>query len=890
MNWFIHFSALACLLFFHFSASGQGGIRGVVKADDGTPLAGATIFVKQTGSGMASDLQGRYEAPLPPGTYDVLFQYLGYETQARQVTVGTGFLDLNIVLKTHVLVLQNVTVRAGKEDPAYTIMRKAIAKAKYHTQMLDEYTARVYIKGKGQLKDYPWLFKKELEKEGITKDRVFIRESVSDIKFTRPSKFEEKVVAVYSSGKVQGEQSPAQFIFGSFYEPEIASIVSPLSPKAFGYYQFEYLGSFKDRQFEISKIKVTPRSKGDRVVEGVLSIVEDWWSIHSLDFTATNLGIQFRVTQLYSPMEDPAFANQPAAQAWLPISQQFVVSGKVLGFEFEGSYLATMRNYKIKLNPALVQPLTVVDEKVEKERAAEVKKKTPARQSKNIEQRLADGGEVTDKELRRLMRSYEKEAQENQKEPDVLSETTYTIDSLAYKQDSTFWTDMRPTPLTPEEVRGYATEDSLALEQKKKDEGDTLQNRNRKNKKGFQPWDIVTGDSYKLTETSSLRLRQLNGGFNTVEGFNIVQRTSLYKRWTRKDSAGKATENHRLEISPVLRYAFARERLTGFLRTELRARQYRLTLEGGRYVKQFNPNEPIHPAVNTLTSLLLGDNWMKLYEHDFAGLRHTHQLGDRYTLRSHWMWDRRYELPNRSDYTFFSRNREGYTPNLPLNEELADVSFMPHEGLVGSIGLDARPWQKYVVRNGKRERIERSTPTLSIDYRKGFAGLLGSDVDFDQVELGFRHQLKFGIRGRLDVAARAGSFLNDRSLFFMDYKHFMGNRTPLVTTDPVTSFRLLDYYRFSTTRDYLVGHAHYNIRKFLVSRIPRVRMVGITENLFVNYLATPRAQNYTELGYALDGILRVFRLEAAAAFVDGRYADFGIRIGISQNLSVSLED
>ncbi|MGC4022573.1 MAG: DUF5686 family protein [Cyclobacteriaceae bacterium] len=78
-------------------------------------------------------------------------------------------------------------------------MRKAIAKAKFHTQQLDEYSFIAYIKGKGKLKDYPWLAKKALEKEGITKDRLFISESVSRIKYTRPNKFEEKVIAVYTS-------------------------------------------------------------------------------------------------------------------------------------------------------------------------------------------------------------------------------------------------------------------------------------------------------------------------------------------------------------------------------------------------------------------------------------------------------------------------------------------------------------------------------------------------------------------------------------------------------------------------------------------------------------------------------------------------------------------
>ena len=56
------------------------------------------------------------------------------------------FREVNVTLKTQVTMLQTVTVKAGDEDPAYTIMRKAIAKAKYHLQQLDSYSARVYIR------------------------------------------------------------------------------------------------------------------------------------------------------------------------------------------------------------------------------------------------------------------------------------------------------------------------------------------------------------------------------------------------------------------------------------------------------------------------------------------------------------------------------------------------------------------------------------------------------------------------------------------------------------------------------------------------------------------------------------------------------------------------
>jgi len=69
-----------------------------------------------------------------------------------------------------------------------------------------------------------------------------------------------------------------------------------------------------------------------------------------------------------------------------------------------------------------------------------------------------------------------------------------------------------------------------------------------------------------------------------------------------------------------------------------------------------------------------------------------------------------------------------------------------------------------------------------------------------------------------------------------------------------------------------------------------IRVTGITENIFVNYLAAPTSKNYTEVGYGIDGILRIFRLEAAAAFQDGKYLNYGFRVGIATSISVNFND
>lgn len=854
-----------------------GGIKGTIKADDGTPLAFATIFVKQTGSGAVTGLDGHYEISLTPGTYDITFQYLGYETATRQVKIAGEFIELNLVLKSQAIVLQNVIITAGNEDPAYTIMRKAISKAKYHTQQIDTYSAKVYIKGTGRLKDYPWLAKKALEKEGISKDRLFISESVSEVTYTRPNKFEEKVIAVFSDGN-DNNTSPNEYVFGSFYEPEIAETISPLSPRAFSYYRFEYLGTFTDRDYSISKIKVIPRSKGDNVFEGVLFIVEDWWSIHSLDFKVMKLGIDFEIKQIYNPIED---------KAWLPVSQQFKVEGKVFGFEFEYNYLATVKDYKISLNPDLELEMKVIDEKIEREYAKEIKTQFSAK-DQDLKERLEGGKEITNKELRKLIKDYEKEERRQTDQPEVISDRKYSVDSLAFKKDSVFWTEIRPIALTLEEIKGYEKADSLSEVERKKQEGDTLK---ASKHKGFQVWDVLIGDNYKVSETSNFLIHSPWGGFNTVEGLNLIYKLGYVKRWIERDSLDKARRPvvKRLEITPIGRYAFGREKFSGMLRADYRSTNSRLTLEGGRYVQQFNADEPIHPFVNTITTLLLEKNLMKLYEQDFLQGNYRQRINSKFTIVTNWSLAKRYELFNSSDFKLVNRDKEAYTPNAPVNQLLVTTGFQNHNALIGSVAIEARPWQKFRIRNGRRYSVQNSSPLFTFQYKKGIKDVFNSSVDFDLIEVGYKQSIRMGIRGRLDIALKGGKFINTNKLYFMDYAHFLGNQTPFITTDPVGSFRLLDYYLYSTRDKYFTGNAHYHFRKFLITQFPLVRLTGITENIFVNYLASPLSNDYTELGYSLDGILRIFRLEGAVSFSGGRYQTYGFRIGVATSVGINFD-
>ena len=99
--------------------------------------------------------------------------------------------------------------------------------------------------------------------------------------------------------------------------------------------------------------------------------------------------------------------------------------------------------------------------------------------------------------------------------------------------------------------------------------------------------------------------------------------------------------------------------------------------------------------------------------------------------------------------------------------------------------------------------------------------------------------------------------------------------------DVTGSFRMLDYYKYSTAQEYASVLTHVRFRKLALTHIPAIRLMGIKENLFVNYLATPTSDNYMEVGYTLDNVFRIFRLELVQSFQDWKAKDFGVRIGIS---------
>jgi hypothetical protein len=831
-----------------------GGIRGHISTATGERLPFAGISIQGTSSGTIANEEGAYEFILAPGSYEIAVQYLGFKTLLKKVIVGNDFSTVNFALEEQALNLKEAQVGGGREDPAYTIMRKAIAKARFHQLQVRNYTARVYARTTALPTKIPFLIERRLKKEGIQEGKAILNESVSEVKYRRPNTFTQRIVSTRNSLD-NSIPSPNEYILASFYNADVAGTVSPLSPKAFSYYRFEYEGYFDDQGSIVNKIKVIPKAYGEGVFKGSIYILEDRWSIHSFDLQTTSRGLDINVKQLFTSIQN----------VWLPVNQQFRIKGGYLGFAGEFKYLVSVTYQHLDIDPNLKEDITISDHKIDKP--------APTKEGKKkLDDLIAGQKEFSTKNLRKLTNDYEKQQKKQNQNalegPRMVRQDSITVDTMANRRDTTYWNMLRPIPLSKSEVAGYVLQDSLAVVKEAKKETVRADSNHVKLKH------FILGNTYTLGNRSSLTIESpiLALGFNTVEGyaFNLV--AEYEKKWSRASY---------FNIRPLARYSFGREKLYGVLEANIGNREWKLNITAGEIASQINQNKPILPFINSVATRFFERNLIKLYQKQFIRTEFSRQhLFDIVSVTTGIEWERRKELFNKENIKpLLSWERFAYTSNAPINQEINYTGFPTNNALLIDINLNIRPWQRYMVRNGQKRYLRNRYPIFSLQYKGAMA--FGGDVHYNYVQAAIRQNTVMGPRIDLDYIASAGSFVGKRALYFTDFKHFMGNEFFILTGSPLSDFRMLPYYKHSTGQWFYQAHGMLSLQRFVVTRIPAIRLTGIKETLQIHYLSVPTLRSYSELVYGIDNILRVIRVEMVGQFHDLAFQGLGFRIGTS---------
>jgi len=867
------FLLFCCLSFTGYSQQ----ISGKITDTDGKAIPFANIYIKELATGTTSNIDGQYHLDLPVGEWNLQYRYLGYKTKEVKVSMSENDLEMDVALASQTYQLKEVKVLASGEDPAYFVMRKAIAMGDYYTKQVSEYDNMVYLKGSGKITSVPKLFKKKLAEEDITVGKTFVTENISKIHFELPNKVEEEVISMRSSG-LDEQADPMQFITTNLYNTRDDGFISPLDRSAFSVYKFQLESVFEDQGRTINRIKVIPKRKGKDLFRGFLNIAETYWNIHSADLKLSLPMTEVHMHQLYAPVSDGV---------WMPVSFDFNIKFKGMGFGLNAMYVASIKDYKVKLNPDLDHDYLKQQELARKQEEQNISDLTNEEESKVLSAKekkrkdeiktLLEKNDMNNSEMRKLYRLMEKDNQvkrkEKVKQPLEIKIEKVKVAKGAKDKDSLYWAEMRPIPLSDDEKISFIKKDSIVIVRNTPEYKDSVRRANRE----FKFKHILWGKYYKYKEeNSSLSTPALIGldkiSYNTVQGFTF----NAPFRYTKKDTLG-----HYFSIAPDFTYAFSRKHLDFSVGSQYRyngEKRSWIGFKAGSEAVDFNARNGIDPMLNAMSSLYFKDNYLKLYDKNYARIWHSTDITNGLSLHTSLEYANRKQLYNTNSWYISDPDDNEYTSNIP--EGIHPELVKDNKAFTFTANLEYTPHHRYYMNKGvKRMTWYHNQPTFGLIYKQGIKDVFDSETDYSLLAASVKQGLETGFNDRLEYKIKAGTYLSNKQSFFADYKHFNTSKPTVMIGNTWDSFRLLDFYQHSTTEDYLEAHLQYTSDRLLLKRLPILNnSLALQERIFANYLTHENKENYWEVGYGLSQIFLLLDVEVVWSFDGKNHRDTGIKL------------
>ena len=816
--------------FFIFSISNYAQIKGIITDENGKPLPFVSVMEENTYSNTTSNEQGQYQLQVKEvGRNKITFQYLGFKTQKIAVAATSKTITLDVKMLEESFALNEVVIDP-KNNPANAIIKSAIASKKDNSEKTARYTADFYSKGMFKIKDLP-------------KKIMGMKVDIGD----------DMASNLDSTGT------------GILYLSETISKIT-----------FEKPNKLKEK---IIASKISGNNKGFSYNTASLS---------TYDFYDNTL--EFNIN-IISPIADNAFNyyKYQLEGTFFDDNNQQINKIKVTPKRdkepvFEG-YIYIVDDsfaiYAVDLDIKGYRMKNEVTESMNLKQSFSYNAKNKI-WSKNAQTLSFSAGLFGVKFSGKFNYIYS-----NYEFPDSFQKKTFGSEIVAFeansnKKDDAFWNEIRPIPLTIEESTDYTKKDSLQTIRKSQKYTDSVDAKNNK----FKVWDILMGYENKNTFRKHsfeykglLNLSSLS--FNTVQGFNLDSGFSFTK-WN--EEKGKNTS-----ISTTFNYGFSDERLRviGQFSHKFNNINYAtIGVSGGTKAVQFNNTEPISNFVNSISSLFFKDNYMKLYNLEFAQIKYSQDVANGINVNAKIGYEQRKPLFNTTDYSFFKKD-DFYSSNNPLAQnDFTTPAFEPHHLVKTALTARINFGNKYISRPDGRFNFKNDKyPTVFLTFEKAFAAS-EKKYEFERIGASVQYDLSLGNKGVLGMNFKAGKFFNAENISFIDYRHFNGNQTHIGTSDRYLNvFNLMPYYSNSTNDSYLEMHSEYNDKGFVMNKIPLLNLLKSTLNIGFHSLAIPDRKPYSEVTIGLDnlgfGKFKLFRLDYVHSYQSGIQQNgvvFGLKI------------
>lgn len=817
---------IASFILLLFTVGSFAQIKGNVKDKNGEPLSFVSVYLENTLTGTTTNDNGDYELDVQKaGNYVVVFQYLGYKTQKKTANISSFPFTLDVVLEEEQVQLDEVKISTS-ENPANAIIRSAIAAKDKNTDKFAKYTAKFYSRGLFRVKNAP---EKILGQSlgdlggGLDSTRsgiIYLSETVSEIAYQkRPRNFKEKIIASKVSGSDNGISfNRAEEANFTFYENVVDVADSKLvSPIADGAFGYYRY-----------KLEGTFYDKDGRL-------------INKVEVTPKRDGDRIFRGFIYI-VEDE----------WAIYGVDLITSGKQIGIPMIGD-LRFKQDYNYSDSD-----------------------KTWALISQSIDFQFGFFGFNVDGRFSSAYSNYDFQPAFEQK---TFSNEILSFADGATEKDTVYWNNLRPVPLTFEEVKDYELKDSIKVVRKSKKYLDSIDQVNNK----FNWLSPVTGYVYRNSYEKwsfSFNSPLENISYNTVQGWNATAGLNYFKRQNDEGKWWGAGVNVNYGLSDKeLRPVFY------FNKKWNNQERPRLSISGGITTRQFNGRNPITRFQNTLFSLVSEENYLKIYEKSFARIAYSQEVSNGIYMSTSLEYAERRPLFNTTNYVIFGQDNRSFTSNNPLDPtNNFSVPFNRHNIWTFNLGASIVFGQKYLsYPTGKFSVGNPKFPRLSIGYRKTF-GAANPEYNSDLIVARLNQFVSTGNTGDFRYNIRAGAFLEQKDIPFMDFLHANGNQLRFLPTNTISSFGLLDYYTMSTNDKYAEAHVEHNFKGFLLGKIPLINKLNYHLVLGAKGLFTSGNQPYSEYSVGLDNIgfgkWRFLRIDYVRSNFNGIKND-GVLFGIT---------
>lgn len=831
----ITFPALFLLFVLCTGHALAGVLKGKVTDEHGLSLPYATIFLEGTTTGVNANGNGDYELQMQPGLYKVVCQYIGYKQSAFNITfTGNETIEHNFTLKDQSLEMKEVVV--SSEDPAYPIIRNAIKKREQHLEQVRSFQTGIYFKAVARSRQMPGKFlgqKVTDETDAVDsagKGVLYLAEEHADY-YSIGDKNKTVIHSVRESGNANGLGLSRFPPVITFYENN----VNVLGKQSRG-----FISPISDNalMYYRYKLKGEFTEQGNTIYKIEVTAKRNYepcfnGTIYIVDEDWAIHSLNMALTrQSGMDMVDTLKIDQlllPLEKdTWVIKSQVLYFALKIFAFDITGTGVGVYNNQKV-----------------------------------------------------------------NQPIPDSIfaDKAVSVYDKQANKKDSTYWTDARPIPLEEDEQKNFVAKDSLNKVVNDPHYQDSLRRReNRIKPVGLllNGWKFNSRRNKNIYTTNPIIWGADNMvNYNTIEGFNVAPKLHI-KHFI---DTGK-----NLYTDLAVRYGFTNTHFNAIARifytTQNRAflnRAWTYGIEGGKYVFQYNPANPVSEWLNSYSALFYRENDLKIYERydATAYLGHNHGTGITWYLKA--SWQQRLPLINSSTYSFIPGGTEGFKPNAPGYLVGAATKWEQHNAALVEASISYKPGIKYVQFPDYKVATGSNWPQFTLTYKKGIPGIFDSKTDYDKWRFSVKDQLHLRLLGNIDYNLAAGGFLSGKYVSIPDLMHLYGNRGIGFASPYLESFQMAPFYDFSN-KEPLYGEAHleYHLKGLLSNKIPLLRQARwqfVTGgNAFyareTNYYAEAFA-GIENIGYKL---VRVVRVD----FVQSWDSRFNHNSGVRASIDIQL--